>query len=70
MLPIFTYFLLSRIAIRLNKPKNAESFKLIGLRLLAGALFAVGISVSFMNGIDITDYILGLIFILALVFPL
>mgnify|MGYP001149758767 CR=1 FL=1 len=66
----FHLFLLPRNAIRLYKPKNKESFKLIGLRLLAGALFAIGISVSFMNGIDVTDYIMGLISILALVFPL
>src|SRR6056297_969866 len=70
VLPIFTYFLLSRIAKRLNKPKNKESLKLIGSRLLAGVIFAVGISISFMNEIDITDYIMGLIFILAFVFPL
>jgi hypothetical protein len=66
----FHLFLLPRNAIRLYKPKNKESFKLIDLRLLAGALFAIGISVSFMNRIDVTDYIMGLISILALVFPL
>lgn len=70
VLPFFTYFLLFRIAKRLKKPKNIESLKLIGLRFLGGILFAVSISVSFMNGIEITDYIMGLIFILAFFFPI
>lgn len=70
VLPFFTYFLLFRIAKRLKKPKNIETLKLIGLRFLGGILFAVSISVSFMNGIAITDYIMGLIFILAFIFPI
>jgi len=70
VLPFFTYFLLFRISKRLEEADNKESLNLIGLRFLGGILFAVSISISFMNGIDITDYIMGLIFILALVFPL
>lgn len=70
VLPFFTYFLLFRISKRLNKTENKESLKLMCSRLLAGILFAVSISVSFMNGIDITDYIMGLIFLLAFIFPL
>ncbi len=70
LLPIFTYFLLYRIATRLNKADNRDSLKLVGLRFMAGLLFAISISVTFLNGIEITDYIMGLIFILAFVFPL
>lgn len=70
VLPIFTYFLLFRIHKRLNLPDNKESLKQIGLRFLAGLVFAISISVSFLNGVEITDYIMGLIFILAFIFPL
>ncbi len=70
VLPFFTYFLLFRMSKRLKETENKESLKLIGLRFLGGILFAVSISVSFMNGIDITDYIMGLIFLLAFFFPL
>jgi hypothetical protein len=70
VLPFFTYFLLFRISERLNQSENKESLQRIGLRFLGGILFAVSISVSFMNGNAITDYIMGLIFILAFVFPI
>lgn len=70
VLPIFTYFLLYRIALRLNKPNNIDSLKLVGLRFMAGLVFAISISVTFLNGIEVTDYIMGLIFILSLIFPL
>lgn len=70
VLPFFTYFLLFRISKRLNQPENGESLQLIGLRFFLGVLFAMSIFVAFMNGIDITDYIMGSIFLLAFVFPL
>jgi len=70
VLPFFTYFLLYRIAKRLNRPDNTDSLKLVGLRLVAGLVFAISISVCFMNGIEATDYIMGLIFILAFIFQL
>lgn len=70
VLPFFTYFLLFRISKRLKKTENKESLQLIGSRFLGGILFAVSISVSFMNGIEITDYIMCLIFLLAFIFPL
>lgn len=70
VLPIFTYFLLFRISKRLDQPDNKESLKLISLRLLTGLLFAISISVTFLNGIEVTDYIMGLIFTLAFMFPL
>ncbi len=70
VLPFFTYFLLFRIHMRLNRPDSKDSLKQVGLRLLAGLLFAISISVTFLNGIEVTDYIMGLIFILAFIFPL
>ncbi|MGB3150723.1 MAG: hypothetical protein WBB27_08665 [Maribacter sp.] len=70
VLPFFTYFLLHRIQKRFNRPESNESLKQVGLRFLGGLLFAISISVCFMNGIEATDYIMGLIFILAFIFPL
>lgn len=69
-LPFFSYFLLFRIHKRLNTPEHKDSLKEVGLRFLAGLLFAITISVTFLNGIEVTDYIMGLIFILAFIFPL
>ena len=70
VLPIVTYFLLFRIYKRLNKPESKESLKQVSLRFLAGLFFAISISVCFLNGIEATDYIMGLIFVLAFIFPL
>ncbi|MFT6933958.1 MAG: hypothetical protein ACJAUQ_000337 [Maribacter sp.] len=70
VLPVFTYFLLFRISKRLNEPDKKESLKLICLRLLTGLLFAIIISVTFLNGIEVNDYLIGLIFILSFMFPL
>lgn len=68
--PFFAYFMLYRIHKRLDQPESKESFKLIGLRFLGGLLFAIAISVCFINGIEVTDYIMGTVFILAFIFPL
>lgn len=70
VLPIFTYFLLLRIAKRINPPESKDSLIQSILRVLAGVVFAVSISVCFMNGIEVTDYIMGLIFLLSFIFPL
>jgi hypothetical protein len=70
VLPFFSYFLLFRIHKRLNSPESNDSLKKVSLRFLAGLLFAISISVTFLNGIEVTDYIMGLIFILSFVFPL
>lgn len=70
VLPIFTYFLLFRIDKRLKRPESTDSLKQVILRVLAGVIFAVSISVCFMNGIDVIDYIMGFIFILSFIFSL
>ncbi len=70
VLPFFAYFLLFRIHKRLNRAEQKDSVKLVILRFLAGLVCAVSISVAFLNGIEVTDYIMGLIFILAFIFPL
>ncbi|MDT0607130.1 hypothetical protein [Croceitalea rosinachiae] len=70
VLPIFIYYLLFRIYRRVNRSEGKESLKLVALRFLAGLLFALTISVCFMNEIMIVDYIMGVIFIMAFIFPL
>lgn len=69
VLPIFTYFLLFRIHKRLQVSDGKESLKQIGFRFLAGLLFAISISVCFMNDIMIVDYIMGAVFLMAFIFP-
>lgn len=68
--PFFTYFLLYRIHNRIDGNDEKETIKKVGLRFLGGLLFAVTISVCFLNDIDIIDYVMGVVFILAFVFPL
>jgi hypothetical protein len=70
VLPFFTWFLLGRIQKRTNQPNTNETLQKIGLRFLAGLLFAITISICFLNDIMIVDYIMGTIFLLAFVFPL
>ncbi len=70
ILPFFTYFLLYRIHKRLNTENINESLKKVGLRFFIAALLSTIISICFLNGIDIIDYIMGSILILAFVFPL
>ena len=70
ILPFFTWFLLYRIHKRLNRNNTKETLTKVGWRFLAGLLFAVTISICFVNGIQIVDYIMGTILILAFVFPL
>jgi hypothetical protein len=73
ILPFFTWFLLYRIHKRIDiagRSVASESLRNAMFRFLAGILFAVTISVCFMNGIDVIDYIMGCIFILAFFFPL
>ena len=68
--PFFTYFLLYRTHKRIGANDENETIQKAVLRFLGGLIFAVAISVSFVNGIDITDYIMGVVFILAFIFPL
>jgi hypothetical protein len=70
VLPFFTWFLLGRIKKRMNRSNRNETLKKIGFRFLAALLFAITISVCFLNDIMIVDYIMGTIFLLAFVFPL
>jgi len=70
VLPFFTWFLLGRIQKRMNRSNSDETLKKIGFRFLAALLFAITISVCFLNDIMIVDYIMGTIFLLAFIFPL
>jgi hypothetical protein len=71
ILPFFTWFLLHRISIRVNnKIRETENLKRIGYRFASGVLVAIAIAVCFMNGIEVTDYIMGSLFVLAFFFPL
>ena len=70
ILPIFTWFLLYRIHKRIDAVGNRESLRVIALRFLAGLAFAITISVCFLNDIDVVDYLMGLLFLLAFIFPL
>lgn len=70
ILPFFTWFLLQRINKRMIGSLGKESLMKIGLRFLAGLVFAITISICFLNDIMIVDYIMGAIFLLALIFPL
>ena len=70
VLPFFTWFLLGRIQKRINRSNSDETLKKIGFRFLAALLFAITISVCFLNDIMIVDYIMGTIFLLAFIFPL
>lgn len=73
ILPFFTWFLLYRIQKRidgLEMPVASESLPKILLRFLAAVLVAVAIAVCFVYGIEVTDYIMGSLFVLAFFFPL
>lgn len=70
VLPFFTWFLLYRIHKRIDSAHNRESLKTVILRFFGGFVFALIISICFMKGIEATDYVMGLIFILAFIFPL
>jgi hypothetical protein len=73
VLPFFTWILLHRIHIRINRPKIVTipaSIKNVALRFFASALVAVTIAICFMNDINAIDYIMGSLFILAFIFPI
>ncbi|MGB5434557.1 MAG: hypothetical protein WBM98_01600 [Maribacter sp.] len=73
ILPFFTWFLLYRIHKRIDLREMSvatESLSKIVIRFLAAVLVAVAIAVCFMNDIEVTDYIMGSLFILAFFFPL
>ena len=73
VLPFFTWFLLYRIHKRIDGRDlqvASESLRIVILRFLAAAMIAITIAVCFMNGIDVIDYIMGSLFLLAFFFPL
>lgn len=73
ILPFFTWFMLYRIHKRIDGREllvTSESLRNVVLRFLAAVLVAVSIAVCFMNGIEVIDYIMGSLFVLALFFPL
>lgn len=73
VLPFFTWFLLHRIQKRINGadvPVASESTRKVLLRFLSAFIISVSIAIFFTMEIDVIDYIMGSIFILAFVFPL
>ncbi|MDB4292211.1 hypothetical protein N9954_02310 [Maribacter sp.] len=71
ILPFFTWFLLIRISKRVNnKVRERESLKSIGYRFVAAALVSVSIAICFTNEIDVIDYIMLALFVLAFFIPL
>lgn len=73
VLPFFTWFLLSRIHKRINMaaiPLASESIRKVILRFILAFAISVSIAIFFTLEIDLIDYIMGSIFLLAFVFPL
>ena len=73
VLPFFTWFLLFRIHTRLDWPDipvASESIRKVLLRFIAAFLASASIAVFFTLEIDLIDYVMGSIFILAFLFPL
>ena len=70
VLPFFTWFLLYRIHKRIDTPGSEELLKSVISRFLAAVLVSVIIAVCFMNSIDVIDYIMGSLFVLAFFFSL
>lgn len=73
VLPFFTWFLLYRIHKRIDDSEVAvasESLRNITLRFFSAVLVSIAIAICFMNGIDVIDYIMGSVFVLAFFFPL
>lgn len=72
-LPFFTWFLLYKIHTRIDWPDipvASESMRKVLLRFALAFLLSVSIAVFFRLEIDIIDYIMGSIFILAFFFPI
>ena len=73
VLPFFTWFLLYRVHQRIdlpNIPNASESINKVFLRFIAAFLISVSIAIFFTLEIDIIDYLMGCIFIMAFFFPL
>jgi len=73
VLPFFTWFLLYRIHKRIDESEiraTSESLRKVILRFFAATLVSISIAVCFVGGIDVIDYIMGSVFVLAFLFPL
>lgn len=73
VLPFFTWFLLYRIHTRIDLPdipNVSESINKVYFRFIAAFLVSVSIAIFFTLEIDIIDYLMGCIFILAFFLPL
>jgi len=73
MLPFFTWFLLYRIHKRIDEAGRAvasESLRNVIIRFFLAMGIAISISIFFTFEIDVIDYIMLAIFVLAFVFPL
>ena len=73
ILPFFTWFLLYRIHKRLDDPELpvvSESLRIVIIRFLLAMGVAITISVLFTYEIEIIEYIMLSIFVLAFIFPL
>lgn len=70
VLPFFTWLLLYRIHLRVDKKTPNVRFRTLVYRFLAALLVAITVSVCFTMGIDIIDYIMLALLVLALIFPL
>lgn len=73
LLPFFTWFLLYRIHKRIDGPAilvASESFRRVIMRFLLAMAIAITISFFFTYEIDVIEYIMLGIFLLAFIFPL
>ncbi len=72
-LPFFTWFLLYRIHKRIDKPEmpvTSERLRSVISRFLLAMGISIAISIFFTFEIDVIDYIMLTIFVLAFIFPL
>lgn len=70
VLPFFAWFLLGRIQKRLDASDSGDTVKKMAIRFFAGLLFAIAISICFLNDIMVVDYLMGAVFLLAFIYPL
>ncbi|MFS4468003.1 hypothetical protein [Maribacter sp. 2210JD10-5] len=69
LFPFFSFYLLSRIQKRIDE-SAIENLKKVGLRFLISLCCSGAISFFFLNNVDVIDYIMVAILLLAFIFPL
>lgn len=69
VLPFFTWFLLHRIHRRIDAPNSVERLQTIKIRFISAVLVAISIALCFSKGVEVTDYIMGTLLVLALFIP-